>query len=141
VTQGVRPLTARLVDQLIDAGTWVSKDEFQARQRCGLRNLEDALADLVIEARVEFRERVGYRLAGTPLCRRAAQLGRQEGKPAAMAGEAGKDGLHVGVAVRRPDLGLLLYELELPLPAGTDPLAAMRDQVDAVLKHFPGQLA
>ena len=112
----------------------MSRDELQASRECSDVALEDALADLVVDGVADFRANVGYRLAGTGACRRAAQLMRRDGKRAAVVGLPSKDGYRVGVAEIRAELGLVMYELALPLPQPEeDALQVRLDQVDAVL--------
>lgn len=129
------PLRRRLLARLVQRGTWVERDELVA----GLSNcppaIDDALADLVLDGQAEFRPAVGYRLAGTELAREAARLlvaGRtRRGVAAKPVGHE----YRVGVAERRGgDLGLVMFELAIPMPpAGPDALAAHLKQVDAVL--------
>jgi hypothetical protein len=135
MSQGQRTLPGRLLDALMDCGTWMSRVELHAGQECSEVALDDALADLVIEGKVDFRVNVGYRLAGTGACRRAAQLMRREGKRSAVIGVTHKDGYRVGVAEHRAAIGLVMYELMLPLPApGEDALQAHLEQVGGVIK-------
>jgi hypothetical protein len=135
MTQGQQTLAGRLLNALIDAGTWLSRDELQAPQNCSTVALDDALADLVMEGAIDFRRNVGYRLAGTGACRRAAQLMRREGKRAAAIGVPHKDGYRVGVAEQRAEIGLVMYELALPLPAPQeDALQHHLNQVGGVVE-------
>ncbi|WP_290906283.1 hypothetical protein [Aquabacterium sp.] len=115
MSQALTSLAARLLSALVDAGSWCSRVELHAACQCSDVALEDALADLVIAGQVDWRENVGYRLAGTNVCRRAAQLRQREGKRAGVVGVPGKEGYRVGVAEVRADLGLVMYELALPL--------------------------
>jgi hypothetical protein len=118
---------------LIDGGTWMGRAELQAARECSDVALEDALADLVVDGVVDYRKNVGYRLAGTGACRRAAQLMRREGKRAAVVGVPGKEGYRVGVAEDRAEIGMVMYELALPLPGpDEDALQVHLDQVAAV---------
>ncbi len=134
MTQGHKTLATRLVDALIDAGTWVSREELQAAQQCSAVALDDALADLVMTQAVQWRADAGYRLAGTPLCRRAARLLRHEQRRCAVVGQPLDDGYHLGVAEQRAEIGLVMYELALPLPQpGQDALQHHLDQVGGVL--------
>jgi len=137
MSQGQRSLAARLTDALIDGGTWMSRDELQAAQECSPVALEDALADLVIARVADYRENVGYRLAATNVCRSTAQLMRRDGKRVAVVGGPNKDGYRVGVAEDRADIGLVMYELALPLPeAGEDALQAHLAQVGGVIEFL-----
>jgi hypothetical protein len=136
MSQGQQSLRTALVNALIDAGTWMGRDELQAGQSCSVIALDDALADLVMEEQVDFRANVGYRLAGTNVCRRAAQLMRSEGKRAAVVGgPTTNDGYRVGVAEHRAEIGLVMYELALPLTApGEDALQVHLEQVGGVIE-------
>jgi hypothetical protein len=135
MSQGQQSLRTALVNALIDAGTWMGRDELQAGQSCSVIALDDALADLVMEEQVDFRANVGYRLAGTNVCRRAAQLMRREGKKAAVVGAPHKDGYRVGVAEHRAAVGLVMYELALPAPApDEDALQVHLEQVGGVIE-------
>ena len=135
MSQGHKRLRDHLTEALIEAGTWMSRAELQAARECSDVALEDALADLVVDGVADYRQNVGYRLAGTGVCRRAAQLMRREGKRAAVVGVPGKDGYRVGVAEHRADIGLVMFEMALPLPLpgeGEDALQAHLNQVAAV---------
>lgn len=133
MSRGRKTLRDYLTEALIEGGTWMSRAELQAARECSDVALEDALSDLVVDRVVDYRENVGYRLAGTAVCRRAAQLMRREGKRAAVVGVPGKDGYRVGVAEHRAEIGLVMFEMALPLPAeGEDALQVRLDQVAAV---------
>jgi hypothetical protein len=135
MSQGQKKLRDHLTDALIDSGTWMSRDELQAAHDCSVIALDDALSDLVMEQVVDFRMNVGYRLAGTNVCRRAAQLMRLEGKKAAAVGVPHKDGYRVGVAEHRAAIGLVMYELSLPPPApDQDALQVHLEQVGGVIE-------
>ncbi|MGE4241747.1 hypothetical protein [Ramlibacter sp.] len=98
MTRGMRTLRSNVVDQLIESGGWLTSTELQDRLSCSQVALEDTLADLVVERKVEFWQSVGYRLAGTTLTRRAAQLMRERGVPAAaIAQRLGRE-FRVGVS-------------------------------------------
>jgi hypothetical protein len=129
-----RTLAMRLLDALIEAGTWMNRVELQACQDCSAVALEDALADLVTGRHVDYRANVGYRLAGTNVCRRAAQLRLREGKKLAVVGGPSKDGYRLGFAEDRGALGVVMYEMALPLPApDQDALQVQLEQVGAVV--------
>lgn len=116
-------LIDRVRDELIASGTWV------ARARLGHLSssvvaLDDALADLVIEGRAEFREAVGYRIAGTELTRGALRRLHRHPELNRVVLAKQKDlQLRLGVAERRQAIGLVSYEMELP-PAA-DPESAL----------------
>ena len=116
MSQGHQTLADRLAQALIEGGTWMSRDELRAGQDCSEVALEDALADLVVAGTVTWRENVGYRLAGTFACRRAAQLMRRAGKRMAMVGVPSNGMYLAGIAEQREGLGLVMYELALPMP-------------------------
>ena len=133
MTQGFVPLRSKVLNVLVDSGTWVSRGELDMLTTCGPA-LDDALADLVVEKLAEHRPNIGYRLATTEPARRAAQLQRRTGKRLAAVGVPGKDFYSVGVAETRPDLGLLLYELAIPNPdPGPGALQRHLEQVQGVI--------
>jgi hypothetical protein len=131
---GHKPLTAYLVDALIDAGTWVSRDELAAVRECSEVALDDALSDLVVAGRATWHRSMGYRLAATAPCRLAAQKRARDRTRIAVVGVPLKDGYHLGVAEERVDIGLVMYELALPLPGpDEDPVQAQLRMADAVI--------
>jgi len=136
MSRGLQSTSQLVINALIDEGTWMTPDALRGLWPGGIGSvLEDALADLVIDGTVDYRENVGYRLAGTLVCRKAARLMRREGKRAAVFAEPREDGYHVGVAEHRADLGLVMYELALPLPdPDKDALQAHLEQVGGVIK-------
>jgi hypothetical protein len=78
---------------------------------------------------------VGYRLAGSNVCRSAAQLMRRDGKRAAVVGVPHQDGYRVGVAEQRAAIGLVMYELAMPLPApDQDALQVHLEQMSGVME-------
>lgn len=138
MTQGQKLLPDRLVDALIDSGTWMSGAElrsaFKDRSQVAV---DDALADLVVDGRVDYRENVGYRFSGTAICRRAAQLMRRERMKAAVIGVPTQDGYHVGVAETRAGLGMVMYELAMPMAApDQDALELRLQQVGGVMQFL-----
>lgn len=102
--------------------------------------VEDAVADLVAEGKAVHGAHLGYRLAGTELCRQAARqlvqmaphptggfrratVGRQRG-PETLLGVAETCEAVAG-------LGVVMYELALPKPVGLDDtLAQAQAMVD-----------
>jgi hypothetical protein len=131
---GHKPLTAYLVDALVEAGTWMSRDELAAVRECSDVALDDALADLVVAGRAKWHRSMGYRLDATPPCRLAAQKRVRDGTRLAVVGVPRKDGYHVAVAEEREDIGLLLYELAFPVPGpDEDPVALQLRIADAVI--------
>lgn len=133
MTQGHVPLRGRMLDLLVDAGTWVSRDELNTLSTCEPA-VDDAIADLMVEGLAIYRENVGYRLAATEASRRAAQLQRRTGRRVAAVGLQGPNNYVVGVAKTVPDLGLVLYELQVPNPEpGADALAHLQRVVHGVI--------
>ncbi|MFN4360502.1 MAG: hypothetical protein ACK4F4_07240 [Hylemonella sp.] len=143
----VRPARQVLLERLIDAGTWVTPDELTQGVSTCPPAVEDALADLVIEGKADYREHSGYRLAGSLVQRRAAKLMLQAKRKSqaprrcGVASEVIGDEIHIGVAEERDDvadLGMVMYQLAVPLPADpTERLATQQRAVQAVLDKFP----
>lgn len=128
------PLRRRLLGRLVQRGTWVEREELVAGLSSSVPALEDALADLVLEGLAEFRQAVGYRLAGTELAREAARLLVRNRVQRGVAGRQVGHEYRVGVAERRGSTGLVMFELAMPMPEpGPDALAGHLKQVDAVL--------
>lgn len=137
MSQGHKTTAVRLLDALIAGGSWMTRDALQAAANCSQLAVDNALADLVTEQKVTWRENVGYRLAGTAVCRRAAQLMRAKGKKAAVVGMQHKGQYLVGVAETRAELGLVMYELSMPMPEpGPEALTRHLEQVGGVMKFF-----
>lgn len=133
MSQGYVSTRTRALNMLIDAGTWVSRDELDALSAC-TPAVDDALADLVVEGLAEHRENAGYRLAATPAARRAALLLRKTGNRTVAVGQPGKDFYSVGVADTLPNVGLVLYELQVPNPEpGPEALQQHLAQVQGVV--------
>lgn len=133
MTSGFTPLRGQVLDLLVDAGTWVSRDELNTLSTCAPA-VDDAIADLVIEGLAEHRKNVGYRLAATEACRRALQLQRRTGKATVAVGQPGRDAYRVGVVETLPGRGRVAYELELPNPQpGPDALQVHLAQVQGVI--------
>lgn len=121
------PLKRRALDMLMLDGSWVSRSELDALSAY-TPALDDALADLVVEGLAEFKQGIGYRLAGGPLVR--ASVKRLMKDPALSAFHTARQierVMHVGVARRHPtrDGELLVYSYALPEPA-TDAEAAQQ---------------
>ena len=128
------PLVRRMLKRLVASGTWVDRADLTAGLNAGVEAVEDALADLVLEGHAEYREAVGYRLAGSPMAREAARLLVREKVQRAVTGRQVGREYRVGVAERRADLGVVMFELALPLPEpGPGALEVHLKQVDAVL--------
>jgi hypothetical protein len=135
VSQGHKTLTTLLHDALTQSGTWLSREQLQVGRGSSEVAMDDALSDLVIEGRAEYRENVGYRLSGGRLARAALrQLVRAEPGINAVVRAQEKDGeMRMGVAENRAELGRVMYELVLPAAAaGVDPLDHLQRQIDGV---------
>lgn len=123
MSAGRRALPDRLCDGLVAAGTWMSREQlFGLGETASPLVLEDALADLVVEGRVEYQEGAGYRMVGTPLARRAARDLRRRGTGVKrlFLMQRDSDAIRIGVAEQRASVGSVMYELALPLTS--DPL-------------------
>ena len=135
MSHGYTPTRTKVLNQLIDAGSWLQREQLAPITTC-VPALDDALADLVEAGQVEFRVNVGYRLAGSVAVRRAAWLQRhRKTKKAVFAQPDTADGqLHVGVAEEIEGVGNVFFEICMPLPEpGPDYLAQHLVQVDQVL--------
>lgn len=129
------PIKQQLQRRLMAAGTWMRRAELTMGCRASSLAIEDALADLVIERQAVYRDDVGYRLSGTPLSRQAAKQLLEKGLTRAVCGRQVKDEYLVGVAEQRAELGLVMYELAMPMPAGGPEFVAQHlRQVDAVIE-------
>lgn len=138
-------LGEQLLGRLQAAGTWVSREVLvQGLGRCTL-TLDEALADLVVQGRVQFKAAVGYRLVGEQLARQAAAaLARPDGQGLGrvVLGRQVGDVYRVGVAQRAAGgLDAVMFELALPMPTGPDALGAHVAQVQAVLGWAQGGAA
>ncbi|WP_367846430.1 hypothetical protein [Rhodoferax sp. WC2427] len=129
-----RPLAAVLVERLVAAGTWVNRATLVRGLSTSAVALEDALADLVVDAKAEWRDGAGYRLAGGLLARQAAQKRQAGGHARQVLGREINGAYRVGVAELVPGVGPVMYELVLPLPgAGPQFMAQHQKQVQAVM--------
>jgi hypothetical protein len=123
------------------AGGWVEPAALAAGQIHSATRLEDTLAGLVLAKELEYNERLrSYRLAGTPLARRALRLLAQQngqGAPRQVLGLPDKPaGMYrFGVALRQAAAGgghtYTMAELEMPLPKGADGAQALASGVAA----------
>lgn len=114
-------LKNQMLERLIDCGSWMMRRELVAGLSSSPPAIEDALADLVIEGKAEFRQQGGYRLAGGALERRAAYLLRQERTHRAVYGQQVGTDYRVGVAElrclgERQERTLVMYEVAMPMP-------------------------
>lgn len=133
--QSGRPLKAVMLERLMDGATWISREALAKGASTSVHAIDDALADLVLERKAEWRQGSGYRLAGTEMTRAAVKQLRADGLARSVCGRQVKNEYRVGVAEQREDLGLVMYELALPLPApGPECLAQHIAQVNAVME-------
>lgn len=129
------PLKTVLLRRLMASGTWMRRAELTQGCSTSPLAIEDALADLVIDRQAVYRDDVGYRLSGTPLARQAAKTLLEKGLARAVCGRQVKDEYLVGVAEQQAELGLVMYELAMPMPAsGPEFVAEHLRQVDAVIE-------
>ena len=130
-----RPLKDVMLERLMDCGTWMSREALAKGASTSAPAIDDTLADLVLERRAEYRQAVGYRLAGTELTRAALKKLRAEGLARSVLGCQVKDEYRVGVAERHDIFNLVMYELALPMPpAGPDYLSQHMAQLNAVIE-------
>jgi len=137
-----RPLKAAMLERLARSGSWVAGPELAAGLSSSQMAIEDALADLVVEQLAEYKAAVGYRLKGTALCRQALRLLKTEGGARAVCARPLGAEYRVGVAEALADLGLVMYELALPLPPeGPDHLQQHMRQAEAIMKFTTGEIS
>lgn len=114
-------LKTQMLYRLVDSGEWLSRLELVADLSSSPPAIEDALSDLVIEGKAEYRSGFGYRLAGGVMARRAAWLLRRKRTARAVVGQRVKGDYQVGVAElrrtgQRNELTLVMYEMAVPMP-------------------------
>jgi hypothetical protein len=137
----MRVLKDVMLGRLMDSGTWMDREALAAGASLCSLAIDDALADLVLEGKAEYRQGVGYRLRGTDLARQACKKLRDEGLSRAVLGRQVKGEYRVGVAERHDTLNLVMYELALPMPApGPDQLVQHMRQIDGVIAFAQGAL-
>lgn len=131
----VLPLRSQVLRHLVEAATWVPRRELDPLTTCRLA-LDDVLAELVVQKRVEFRPAVGYRLAGDLLVRRAMQSMQREGSKRAVCALQAKGQIRAGVAQVVNGVAVA-YLVELP-PAETavEQLAQARRFAEFCAKHL-----
>lgn len=132
-----RPLRSLFLNRLIAAGTWVKRETLVDGSSSIPDVIEDALADLVVEGKAEYRADMGYRLAGSVQARRAAWLLRQRKAKRAVFAEPVGNEYRVGVAdlVQRDGLDLVMYDMSFPMPEpGPDSLAQQQRMADSILE-------
>lgn len=114
-------LKTQLLYRLVDSGEWMNRAELVGDLSNSPPAIEDALSDLVIEGKADYRAGFGYRLAGGVMARRAAWLMRRKRLARAVVGQREKGDYQVGVAEMRrlgagQELTLVMYEVALPMP-------------------------
>lgn len=102
------------------SGTWMNREQLSDGASSSPAAIDDALADLVLEKKADYRQGVGYRLAGGQMAREAGKVLARDGTRRSMAGAMVKDEYRVGVAERTDTLGVLMFELALPKPRTLD---------------------
>lgn len=135
-------IKTQLLRRLVAAGTWQRREVLAHRlEKSPMAKLlvEDALADLLMEGKAVYRADAGHRLSGTPLCRQAAKdLQEKHLARAVRSKQVGQEYL-VGVAQAHAELGMVMYELALPMPAaGPDFIAQHMKQINAVVDLTTG---
>lgn len=107
---------------LMARGTWVDRAELSSCSTC-VPALEDALADMVLAGKVEYRVGVGYRLQHSVLVRHAVRelVSKPDLKKSVRLIQRA-DGVHLGIAKRTgPDvLDMAMADMVVPLPKGAD---------------------
>lgn len=136
------PIKLQLLRRLVAAGTWQRREVLAHRlETSPMAKLlvEEALADLLVEGKAVYRADVGYRLSGTALCRQAAkEMQEKKLARAVRSKQVGQEYL-VGVAQAHQTLGMVMYELAMPMPAaGPDFIAQHMKQVNAVVDLTTG---
>lgn len=143
--QITRPLRSVMLERLIAVGQWVDSATLSRGASTSQVAIEDVMADLVIEGLAEYRQEMGYRLAGTPVARRAAKRLLWSKSDRAVQGEQVGSEYRVGVAERRlstgGELGLVMYELALPLPVpGPKGVKEHMKQINALIAFAQGEV-
>jgi hypothetical protein len=109
-----KPLKVVMLERLLASGTWMNREQLAEGASSSPAAIDDALADLVLEKKADYRQGVGYRLAGGQMAREAGKVLARDGTHRAMAGATVKDEYRVGVAQRTAALGVVMFELALP---------------------------
>lgn len=127
-----RALTRRLAEH----GGWASRNELGRVGDYSEARVDEELADLVVAGNVLYNPRGReYKLAGTPLARKALQQMLANGDQRRVLGaqSADKATYRMGLAVRARDFSgaelLVMGEVQMPYPAGQDELARMAWQI------------
>lgn len=136
------PIKMQLLRRLVAAGTWQRRGVLaHGLEKSPLAKLlvEEALADLVVDGKAVYREDAGYRLSGTALCRQAAKELLEKKLARAVHSRQVAQEYLVGVAQAHAELGVVMYELAMPMPAaGPDFIAQHMKQINAVVDLTTG---
>ena len=121
-------MKTRVYELLMQRGTWVTRPQLEMAIKAAgpvpKHAVEDALADLVIELAVVYREDVGYRLSGHPVAREAAKLLSSTGSARSVCSKVVNHETILGIAEKRHGLGLVMYALALPAPKTPEQIQA-----------------
>ncbi|UUZ68056.1 hypothetical protein LP416_27715 [Polaromonas sp. P2-4] len=135
MSQGHRTLKERMLERLMVATGWQTGAALAAGLSTSQVAIDDALADLVMEQTVEFKPVVGYRLSGTVLCRQALRLLKRRNAQRSVEGQVFGDVFRLGVAEIREVVGLVMFELEVPMPPeGPEHLLQHQQQINLILE-------
>lgn len=122
-------LRSQALQVLAEASTWVDRPALAHLTTC-VPALDDVLADLVVEGRVEHQRFVGYRLAVSALARASLLKLKQDPQllravSAKTVEKQGRSQVLMGVAQRCPGLDGALVTYDLALPVCETPDAAL----------------
>ena len=115
-----RALKDRMARRLMLATRWVSAGELADGLSTCQVAIDDALADLVVEGHAQTNGEsplMGYRFNASALCREAARQLMRGKSVRQVVGKPFESVYRLGVAEHRRGLGVVTYDLELPLPA------------------------
>lgn len=115
-----RPLKDRMLNRLLGAAGWTQGDDLAAGLSTSRMAIDDALADLVTEDAAEFRVGVGYRYKASQLCRDAMRTLKRERVRRSVVGQVFEGMYRLGIAEHIDGVGLVNYEMEMPLPPDGD---------------------
>lgn len=127
---------AALKRRLAEHGGWLGREDLGRVGDFSAGRVDDDLADLVIEGSVLFNPRGReYKLAGSPLARKALQqmLASGDSRRVLGAQSADKTKYRLAVAVRTRDFNgaelLVMGEVEQPYPSDAEALERMARQI------------
>jgi hypothetical protein len=112
-----RVLKDQMAKRLMLATRWVTGDELAEGLSTSPVAIADAMADLVVEGHAEHMPGMGYRFNVSALCREAARALIRGKQARHVVGKPFENVYRLGVAEHRPGLGVVTYDMELPLPA------------------------